>query len=85
MQTLHEVGQAVAERRKQLGLRQSDLAARSGIPAENISRLERGHLPEFGARKLLALLAVLGMELAFVEEGQGGNLDELSRERGSAR
>jgi hypothetical protein len=47
-----------------------------------LSRLERGQLPEFGARKLLAVLAVLGLELTFTEVGKSGTLDELRRERG---
>jgi hypothetical protein len=45
-------------------------------------RFERGQLTEFGSRKLLAALAVLGMEMSFVEVGKSGTLDELRRERG---
>jgi hypothetical protein len=45
-------------------------------------RFERGQLTEFGSRKLLAVLAVLGMEISFTEVGQSGTLDELRRERG---
>jgi hypothetical protein len=37
-----------------------------------------------GSRKLLAVLAVLGAELAVVESGLSGTLDELRRERGGA-
>jgi hypothetical protein len=36
---------------------------------------------EFGARKLLAVLAVLGAELEVVTQSQADNLDELRRER----
>ena len=39
---------------------------------------------EFGSRKLLAVLAVLGLEMTFPEVGVSGTLDELRRERGGA-
>ena len=81
MQTLQELGEALAQRRKQLGLKQGDVAARAGITAESLSRLERGRSAEFGSRKLLAVLAVLGAELDVISQGQSGNLDELRKER----
>lgn len=84
MQTLVELGEAVATRRRSLRLKQGDVAARAGISQEALSRLERGKLPEFGSRKLLAVLAILGMELQFVEIGASGSLDELRRERGGS-
>jgi predicted XRE-type DNA-binding protein len=82
MQTVLELGEAVAERRRTLGLKQGEVAARAGVPQESLSRFERGKLAEFGSRKLLAVLAALGMELQFVEMGASGSLDELRRERG---
>jgi HTH-type transcriptional regulator/antitoxin HipB len=82
MRTLHELGQALADRRKALGLKQGQVAEQSGLSQALLSRLERGQLPEFGARKLLAVLAVLGLELTFTEVGKSGTLDELRRERG---
>ncbi len=81
MQTLQELGEAVAARRKQLGLKQGDVAAMAGVTAESLSRFERGRSAEFGTRKLLAVLAVLGAELSVMTQGQSGNLDELRRER----
>lgn len=84
MQTLPELGAAVAERRRFLGLKQGDVAAHAGVPQASLSRFERGRVAEFGSRKLLAILAVLGMELRFVEVGASGSLDELRRERGGA-
>ena len=63
MQTLQELGHAVATRRKTLALRQGVVAEQAGISKETLSRFERGHLAEFGSRKLLAVLAALGMEL----------------------
>jgi HTH-type transcriptional regulator/antitoxin HipB len=84
MQTLLEVGEAVAARRRSLGLKQGEVAARAGISQEMLSRFERGKSAEFGSRKLLAVLAELGMELQVVETGASGSLDELRRERGGA-
>ncbi len=82
MQTILELGVAVAARRRALGLKQGDIAAHAGVSQETLSRFERGKLAEFGSRKLLAVLAALGMELKFVEMGASGSLDELRSERG---
>jgi HTH-type transcriptional regulator/antitoxin HipB len=82
MQTLMELGEAVALRRKELRLHQSELAAHCGLTRETIVRFERGQLTEFGSRKLMAVLAVLGMEMTFTPVGETGTLDELRRERG---
>lgn len=57
------------------------MAVRAGITAESLSRFERGRAAEFGSRKLLAVLAVLGAELDVVTTGQAGNLDQLREER----
>jgi transcriptional regulator with XRE-family HTH domain len=81
VQTLQELGEAVAARRKQLGLKQGDVAVMAGVTAESLSRFERGRSAEFGTRKLLAVLAVLGAELDVMAQGQAGNLDELRGER----
>lgn len=85
MQTLQELGEAVAARRRSLGLKQADVAAQAGVTAESLSRFERGRSAEFGSRKLLAVLAVLGSELDVIQAGQSGNLDELRRERAQAQ
>lgn len=84
MQTVLELGEAVAARRRSLGLKQKDVAEQAGIRQAALSRFERGRLAEFGSRKLLAVLATLGMELQFVTLGASGSLDELRRERGGA-
>jgi transcriptional regulator with XRE-family HTH domain len=81
MKTLQELGRAVAARRKALGLKQRAAATQAGITPESLSRFERGRSAELGSRKLLALLAVLGMELQFTAVGASGSLDELRRER----
>ena len=82
MQTITELGQSIAIRRRSLGLKQGDVARQAGIAQEMLSRLERGRCAEFGARKLLAVLLVLGMELQFAEIVPSGSLDDLKRERG---
>lgn len=84
MNTLIELGEAVATRRKALKLSQSEVAKRSGLTKGYLGNFERGQLTEFGSRKLLAVLAVLGMEMNFIEARMSGTLDELRRERGGA-
>lgn len=84
MQTIPELGQALSQRRKLLHMKQGQVAARSGLSQALLSRLENGQLSEFGARKLMAVLAVLGLELTLTEVGTEGTLDELRRERGGA-
>lgn len=84
MRRLAELGDAVSLRRKALGLSQSDVAKRSGITRESLLRFERRQVTEFGSRKLLAILAVLGLEISFTETGVSGTLDDLRRERGGA-
>ena len=84
MQTLAELGEAVAAKRKALKLSQSEVANRTGLTRETLVRFERGQLSEFGSRKLLAVLSVLGLEISFTEVGAAGTLDELRRERGGA-
>lgn len=84
MQTLQELGEVVAKRRAALGLKQAAVAERAGLTPETLSRFENGRTAELGARKLLAVLAVLGLELDVVQSGSSGTLDELRRERGGA-
>jgi transcriptional regulator with XRE-family HTH domain len=82
MRALPELGEAVAAKRKALKLSQTEVANRAGLTRETLVRFERGQLSEFGSRKLLAVLAVLGLEVSFTEVGRSGTLDELRRERG---
>jgi HTH-type transcriptional regulator/antitoxin HipB len=84
MKTTAEIGSRLALRRKQLGIKQKDLAAAAGIPGASLSRLENGRLPEFGVRKLISLLAVLGLELEMRPTDAAGNLDELRKELGGS-
>nr|WP_298116205.1 helix-turn-helix transcriptional regulator [uncultured Pseudomonas sp.] len=70
MQSLNQLGEAVAQRRHALGVKQGQVAEKAGITQESLSRFECGRAAEFGARKLLAVLAVLGMEILFSETAQ---------------
>jgi HTH-type transcriptional regulator/antitoxin HipB len=82
MRTLQELGEAVAASRQALDLTQEQVALQAGITRETLLRFERRQVSEFGARKLLAVLSVLGMEVQFTQVGMSGTLDELRRERG---
>jgi len=84
MKTLEEIGAMVAIRRQQLGLKQREVAEFSGVPVSSLNRFERGHLTEFGTRKLLSVLTVLDMELNLTQRGFSGSLDELRKERANA-
>lgn len=84
MKDLRELGAAVATRRKDRHLTQAELARQSGVTRELVARFEGGRVAEFGTRKLLAVMAALGMELTFIEAGTSGSLDELRRERSGA-
>lgn len=65
MRNIKELGEALSSRRQALGLKQGDVAKLSGITQESLSRLERGRVAEFGSRKILAILEVLGLEISF--------------------
>ncbi len=84
MQTIVDLGHAIADRRRLLGLKQGDVARQAGVAQEMLSRLERGRCAEFGARKLLAIASVLGMEVDFIETVVSGSLDDLRRERANS-
>ena len=62
--TLLDIGAAVLNRRKQLGLRQQDLADLAAVSRRLIVDLEAGSLQrDPGVRKLLDICRVLGLTL----------------------
>lgn len=84
MQTIQELGAAIAQRRRSLGLKQGHVAATAGLAQAALSRFERGKLPEFGSRKLSALKEVSDLDhvgAAFYDCTPIGRaaLDELQR------
>lgn len=60
--TVVELGAAVREARRAIGLRQADLAGLSGVGVRFLSELERGK-PTCEIGRVLQVLARLGLEL----------------------
>lgn len=61
---LADIGHLVQARREALGLSQARLAQMGGLSRATINQLENGSLVDLGAAKLMALLNLLGMDLA---------------------
>ena len=61
--TLHDLAPLIHARRTALGLSQDRLAKLCGLSRATVNQLENGTLVDLGAAKLLALLALLGLEL----------------------
>ncbi len=61
MATRQEIGAFIRERRKQVGLSQTELARRAGITQSTVSYLESGS-KDLGASSFSRILAVLGMD-----------------------
>lgn len=53
----------VLQRRLAMGLTQADLAARAGLSRATVNAIENDTVPDIGARKLAALLELLGARL----------------------
>ena len=67
--------------RKQRNMTQKELAALSGLGTSTLARFETGGVAEFGARKLLRLLEVLGHEMTFTPGRASFTLDDALAER----
>lgn len=61
--TPRDIGAAIKERRKQLGLGQAELAARAGVSRQWLIQVEGGK-PGVALGLVLRLLNILGMRLA---------------------
>lgn len=83
MNDLSTLGHAVAALRKQRQMTQKELAALSGLGLSTLARFETGGVAEFGSRKLLRLLEVLGHELSFIPGRRSFTLDDALAERQS--
>jgi HTH-type transcriptional regulator / antitoxin HipB len=66
-----QIGAILAARRKQLDLSQAQVAARVGLSQNRLSVLEKNSAT-LTAKQLMALLNVLGLELAVNEKVSGG-------------
>ena len=62
---LNDVGIAIREARKKLGVTQKDLAAACGLSRATVNALEAGKVHELGFGRVSALGNFLGLELSF--------------------
>jgi HTH-type transcriptional regulator/antitoxin HipB len=83
MTTLPELGAEVAKLRRERGLTQAQLGTLAGLGQSTLARFETGGVAEFGSRKLLRLLDVLGYGVQFVATPREFTLDDALRERQS--
>jgi len=79
--SLAELGREVARLRKAKGLTQRELGALVGMGQSTLARFETGRVNEFGARKLLRLLEVMGHGLTVTAERTPFTLDDALRVR----
>jgi transcriptional regulator with XRE-family HTH domain len=78
---LSELGQEVARLRREKRLTQKELGALAGLAQSTVARFETGQVAEFGSRKLLRVLEVLGHGLATVPLTRRFTLDDALREK----
>jgi len=81
MNSLQELGQELARLRRERRMTQQELATLCGMGQSTLARFETGGVAEFGSRKLLRLLEVLGHELRFVPANRSFTLDDALAER----
>lgn len=81
MNSLPDLGHAVATLRKERHMTQKGLASLCGLGQSTLARFETGGVSEFGTRKLLRLLEVLGYELSFTPGRRSFTLDDALAER----
>ena len=74
---MNEIGATVRRARKQRGLSQAELALKLGMSRATLSGIETGKIAEVGIRKVMALCAVLGLELVTHERRLYPTLPEL--------
>ena len=81
MNNLLDLGQELARLRKERGMTQKELASLSGMGQSTLARFETGGVAEFGSRKLLRVLEVLGHEMTYVPMNRTFTLDDALAER----
>lgn len=79
MEYLQELGAEVARLRRQKGMTQTALASLAGLSQSTLARFETGRVSEFGSRKLLKLMEVLGYELWSREKKARFTFDDAVR------
>ena len=81
MNSLPELGRAVAGLRHEKNLTQRELAAQVGLGTSTLARFETGGVAEFGSQKLLRLLEALGYEMTFAPVSRAFTLDDALADR----
>jgi transcriptional regulator with XRE-family HTH domain len=81
MTHLSDLGTEVARLRKAKGWTQKELGAMAGMGQSTLARFETGQVAEFGSRKLLRLLELLGRRLVTVDASQPFTLDDALEQR----
>jgi transcriptional regulator with XRE-family HTH domain len=73
-----EIGNALRNARQAKGMTQATLAAVAGVSRTTVNQVENGVFPDLGAKKLLALLAAVGLDFALVpQRAAAGQRDYL--------
>jgi transcriptional regulator with XRE-family HTH domain len=81
MTDLVELGQAVRQRRAELGLSREQLAAVAGVSRARIEALENARAVEMGFQNLMQILNALGLDLRLTElNRQRPTLEDLQKE-----
>lgn len=68
-----EIAAPIREARKDRGLTQAALAELVGLSRTTVNQLENGVFPDLGAKKLLALLSAVGLEIAVAPKPRSPN------------
>lgn len=72
-QQAQTIGEQLRKRRNQIEMTQSDLAEKSGITKEYISKIENGHATNVGTDILENLAKVLGLSLSLLPQPEAAN------------
>lgn len=81
LRTLQDAGERYQQLRRAAGKTQSEVAEAAGLRQETLSRFERGRASDLSSTKLLRLLEVLGLQMAFEPATRRPDLNELLQER----
>lgn len=77
MKTLIELSSGLERRRRDLGLKQSDMLMKIGMSQQQYQRVETGH--DIRVSTLLRVLEGMGLELLLAPRGQVRHLENMLR------